>query len=106
SAAEHLPDGLLDVAYTISINERQELQLALVDYRVREGAAIEVQSSRATLVDWRKEADPLVRLEGLCGQYPDSLVWAEGYSQHEHPNWKRRDELIPASTLNHLYSAV
>ncbi len=91
------PDGIFDIAYTVAVNARQELQLSLVDFREREPEVIEVQAPPAHVEDWRSESDPLAKLETILT--PDSIVWAEAYSRQQYPTWKRRAELIPAVEL-------
>ncbi len=100
SASENLPDGLFDMAFNVSINERQELQVTLEGYRPIIEAPVAVVSP-LQIVDWRDERDPYIRLARLLGQTPDgdAQVWAEGFSRQEHPDWRRRAELQPGSTL-------
>ena len=51
------PDGLFDVAYNISINERQEVQLSLVDFRPNAEAVIEIPAEPLIPIDWRGDPD-------------------------------------------------
>jgi single-stranded-DNA-specific exonuclease len=96
---EALPEGSFDIALTLAVNEKQEQQLTLVDFRQREAAVATVQAPALRLHDLRQEADPLARLPIILSEMPDSQVWAEAYSRQQHPDWKRRAELTPASCL-------
>jgi single-stranded-DNA-specific exonuclease len=102
-AKDALPDGTFDVAYQATRSEtgggQAELQLTLVDLRLHADAAGAEQAPTIQLTDWRRETDPLVRLEALLRDEPDAQVWAEAYSRQKFPNWKRRAELTPASSL-------
>src|SRR5258708_1674250 len=109
SARDPLPDGLFDIAYNLTVGERQGqpsagLQLSLVDYRIREAPAVEVSTPTINVLDWRQDADPSARLEEIAAQNPNALIWAEAFARTEHPTWKRRAELTPCDTLV-IYSA-
>lgn len=104
SARDPLPDGVFDIAYNVTIGERQELQLSLVDYRIREAPAVEVVAPTINLVDCRKANDPLSCLGEITAKSPHALIWAEAFARAEHPTWKRRAELTPCDTLI-IYSA-
>jgi single-stranded-DNA-specific exonuclease len=93
------PDGLIDIAFHVSINERQEVQLALVDYRRSANATIEVEAPPLQLEDWRQASDALAQLQTLLAHSPDAQIWAEAESRQEHPDWKRRAELSSGNTL-------
>jgi single-stranded-DNA-specific exonuclease len=97
SAREKVPEGRFDVAYTLNVNERQELEAVLVDYREYPETIPQVGTAAIQAQDWRAEADPLARLQAISG--PDLIVWAEAYSRKERPDWKRRAELTPARQL-------
>jgi single-stranded-DNA-specific exonuclease len=94
-----LPEGSFDIAFTFAVNEQQEHQLTLVDFRQREAAAAKVQAPAPRLHDLRQEADPLARLQIILAERPGSLVWAEAYSRQQYPAWKRRAELTLAQCL-------
>ncbi len=96
---ETLPDGPFDIAFTVGAeaNGDQEFQLTLIDIRERQAGRVEAPPVQ--LEDWRREADPPARLASLLSDAPDSQVWAEAYSRQQHPTWKRRAELTPASSL-------
>jgi hypothetical protein len=102
-AKDALPDGIFDVAYQATRNEigegQTELQLTLVDLRVHDDSISAAQAPTIQLFDWRGVGDPLVRLETLLRDEPEALVWAEAYSRQKYPDWKRRAELVPASSL-------
>ncbi len=93
------PDGLIDIAYNVSVNERHEVQLSLVDYRRNANAVIEIPAPALHLEDWRQEIDPLACLQTLLLQCPDAVIWAEAESRKVHPDWTRRTELAPTDTL-------
>jgi hypothetical protein len=100
SVGQEAPEGRFDVAYTLAVNDRGELEATLVDFRGYAEEVIEVEAAPSLRVeDWRRETDPASRLREILVETPDALVWAEAYSRHEHPTWKRRAELVPASTL-------
>ncbi|MCC7208108.1 MAG: single-stranded-DNA-specific exonuclease RecJ [Anaerolineae bacterium] len=95
------PEGRFDVAYTLAMNERGELEGTLVDLRETGPYALDPDADAPTrlLEDWRRDPDPLARLEILCAENPGALIWAEAYSRHSRPAWKRRAELSPAPAL-------
>ncbi len=97
-ARESLPGGLFDIAYTIALTDDQQLQFTLVDLREHQ-RVIEMPALPIHFEDWRADPDPAGRLTALLTEAPDAVVWAEAYSRKEHPTWKRRAELTPASTL-------
>lgn len=100
--SEKLPEGRFDIAYRLSLNERLELEAALVDLRVyaAEVAQQAVEDEETlTIKDWRRESDPAARLERILSADPAALVWAEGYSRRDLPHFKRRADLQPAATL-------
>jgi single-stranded-DNA-specific exonuclease len=97
SAADALPEGHFDIAYNIVVTDRQELQLTMVDFRQREDS-LEVKPV-LHIEDWRTDAHPLARLQSLLDSARDCLVWAEAESRRDHPQWKRRAELVPSRNL-------
>lgn len=97
SASQKLPVGRFDVAYHLNVNERQELEAVLMDYRERASETELVQPHTVQIEDWRQEPQPLAKLNAILT--PDCLIWAEAYPRQQDPTWKRRAELIPAPTL-------
>jgi single-stranded-DNA-specific exonuclease len=80
---EDPPRGLHDVVYIPRINDykgKRSLQLEWVDSRPTPGVPLEVSGARHTVVDLRREADPLAALP------PDGLaIWAEGVDSDDLP---------------------
>jgi len=97
-ARESLPAGLFDIAYTVALTDDQQVQLTLVDLREHQ-RVIEVPALPIHFEDWRADPDSMLRLNAILADAPDALVWSEAYSRKDHPAWKRRAELTPASTL-------
>lgn len=95
------PEGRFDVAYTLAMSDRGELEATLVDLRETGPYLLEAESGTPArlLEDWRRDPDPLARLEILCAENPGAQTWAEAYSRRSRPSWKRRVELTQAPTL-------
>jgi single-stranded-DNA-specific exonuclease len=99
-ASSELPEGTFDIAYTLSRSDRGEIDAVLVDYRETSQPAVEIAPEPAIkLIDWRRDPDPLARLEIVRAENPGALVWAEAYARQGRPDWRRRAELVPAPTL-------
>jgi single-stranded-DNA-specific exonuclease len=78
-AEEALPAGRFDLAYCLRAADWRgapELQLELVDFRLIEPAAVEVEASGIEVIDYRHCADPAAVLAELRAQ-PSLQVWAE-----------------------------
>jgi hypothetical protein len=95
------PEGRFDVAYTLAMSDRGELEATLADFRETGPYLLDAEAATPArlLEDWRRDSDPLARLEILCAENPGAIIWAEAYSRHSRPGWKRRAELAPAPTL-------
>jgi single-stranded-DNA-specific exonuclease len=99
SSTETLPDGVFDLAYNLNINERQEVQLSLVDFRLRPDETPVDDTVPIEVLDWRNAHNPTDKLSALCADSESYVVWAEAASRSDHPEWKRRAELTPAEEL-------
>ncbi|HEX3049521.1 MAG TPA: single-stranded-DNA-specific exonuclease RecJ [Aggregatilineaceae bacterium] len=101
SADQTLPDDRIDLAYEIDINQREgqpELRLTLIDLRRAASAPPIVIRPPRQFADYRTDPRPDARLSRLHDQYPDAVIWAEGYRQAESPGAALPD-LRPAPTL-------
>ena len=99
-ASSELPEGTFDIAYTLSRSDRGEIDAVLVDFRETSQPAVEIAPEPTIkLIDWRRDPDPLARLEIIRAENPGALVWAEAYARQGRPDWRRRAELVPAPTL-------
>jgi single-stranded-DNA-specific exonuclease len=95
------PDERFDLAYQVEINTfrgKQELQVVLVDHRRSAAAPPEVVRPRQRVLDYRQTLDPAAALAEVLDEFPQAVVWAEGYRRDESPGLPLA-ELEPADTL-------
>jgi single-stranded-DNA-specific exonuclease len=105
-AETDLPDGPLDVAYSIKTTSfRGDLSLSLewIDFRPAEAPAIEVAAPIVLIeiVDWRAQPPEQIDLEQIRSQQNAAstlVVWADGVSTAPIPVTRRYD-LSEANTL-------
>ncbi|MBM3153304.1 MAG: single-stranded-DNA-specific exonuclease RecJ [Chloroflexi bacterium] len=97
-AGEPLPDGGIDLAYTLrpsNFRGQRQASIELVAVRPREDQEIVIARQRPELVDWRVEAQPRALLAALPLPY---LVWAEGPDK-DGVQGRDRNQLEPAALL-------
>jgi single-stranded-DNA-specific exonuclease len=98
-AAEIMPTGTFDLAFTLRINTYKGKREALIEWidarpgqdslSINTGAAFEI-------IDQRSAADPLAALAAIRQEYPQALIYTEGTDQHLGLN---RYSLLRTSTL-------
>lgn len=103
SANQSPPDGLFDLAYTVSINTfrgKQSAQLTWLDARaVVHPAAHELQpETTVQVIDQRNVANPAAALHALAADDTQLIVWGEGVSMPDIP-LLNRTALHPSPTL-------
>ncbi|MDW8298424.1 MAG: single-stranded-DNA-specific exonuclease RecJ [Anaerolineae bacterium] len=93
-----VPEGQFDAAYTLGTDLRGNLEAVLIGLRLHAPIAVE---SESTLVihDWRRDPEPMRRLESILAESPEAQVWAEAYSRRDFPHFRRRAELSACHTL-------
>jgi hypothetical protein len=78
NGAEHtLPEGLIDLAFTVGWNTyqgRRSLAMTLVDLRPRSVEEVVAPAPRLELIDWRGKAVDEAILAYLAAE-PDGLIW-------------------------------
>ncbi len=96
-----VPDSRFDAAYTLSTDRRGDIEAVLVGLRLHAPIVLESaeDESRLALHDWRRDPEPMARLEALLAEAPEAQIWAEGYSRRDFPHFRRRAELSACSTL-------
>ena len=102
SADLAVPDGLIDLAYTLRSNEfrgERFLQMEWVDARWVERPTVElaVPAVQAEVADYRTLANPLPALQALWREN-EVQVWAEAVAPPGFPT-RNRDELQPGRGL-------
>ena len=101
SANDTSPEHVIDLAFEVQISTfhgPEELQLVLVDHRPSVTAPPpEIRPAR-TVIDYRDATRPAARLDELRTDYPDAVVWAEGYRRADSPGVPLH-ELSEAETL-------
>ncbi|MGB3061804.1 MAG: single-stranded-DNA-specific exonuclease RecJ [Anaerolineae bacterium] len=90
-----LPEGTLDVAYTLAQNEYRgdtTLQLVMRAVRLRRPAAVEVTAAPAAIpiTDLRGLPDPLAEVRRLLNSGEPWQIWGEGHVALEGPVRDRR----------------
>lgn len=98
-AADPLPPGKFDLAYTISSNTwrgEEAVSLTWVDALAPQPPEVSIASPH--LVDHRPAASPLNDLQALQADILDLEIWAEGHAPHE-LSAVDRFHLKPAATL-------
>jgi single-stranded-DNA-specific exonuclease len=101
SADQPPPEGLFDLAYQLEINayeDQTELQLVLIDYHRSASAPVEITPPQRQIIDHRGSPYPDEVLRDVLEQYPDAVVWAEGYRRAESPGMPL-SQLSAASVL-------
>ncbi len=99
-AGETLPEGKFDLAYTLRASDwrgSRQVQMEFVDFLIVETPAVEIQSQKHEIVDYRNVLDPLSLLPKLKNQ-PSTLVWAEAEAK-KGVGGKDRNELEHADNL-------
>lgn len=96
-----VPEGIFDAAYTLSTDLRGDLEAVLVALRLHAPITIESDPSESALTwqDWRRDLEPMARLETLTAQEPEAQIWAEAYNRRDFPHFRRRAELSACHTL-------
>ena len=90
-----LPEGALDIAYTLAQNEFRgdtSLQLVVRAVRLRRPETVEVKVARAQapITDLRMLPDPLTAVRGLLASAEKWQIWGEGHVAFEGPVRDRR----------------
>jgi len=90
-----LPQGKFDLAYTVRpnvFNGKRESLIEWLDARISEVDLAAAAEDTFTVLDYRREPNPLTLLAQVQTDYPDALIWREGttdikgvdrYSLHE-----------------------
>jgi single-stranded-DNA-specific exonuclease len=97
-----LPESIFDLAYSVRASTyrgEREVQIEWIDYRLAESEAISLKGKKHSIevVDFRKESDPLVRLNQL--QVNEKIiVWGEAGAKLKTACLDRYS-LYPAETL-------
>ncbi|MCC6972509.1 MAG: single-stranded-DNA-specific exonuclease RecJ [Anaerolineae bacterium] len=99
-AEEPEPKGRFDIAFTLSTDRDGDAQGEILELREwGDAPAPEIAPSEIGIHDWRRDPNPMGRLEALIASQPDLQVWAEAYPRQDHPHFRRRADLHPSSTL-------
>jgi single-stranded-DNA-specific exonuclease len=99
--ASQVPEERFDLAYTVRASNfrgQAEIQIEWLHARVIEESLRLARPSRYTILDYRQEPDPAVRLCELLKDSSDTQVWAEGETPPQ-SNGVSRYNLAPAATL-------
>jgi single-stranded-DNA-specific exonuclease len=99
-AGEPLPEGPFDLACTVHASDWQgnrQVQMEFVDFRLSASAAIEIDKSKAEVIDYRKAEGHHELVKKLRDQ-PSTLVWAEAEAKDD-ISGNDRNELGPSSNL-------
>ncbi|HEY4691727.1 MAG TPA: single-stranded-DNA-specific exonuclease RecJ [Anaerolineae bacterium] len=98
-ADEDLPEGRLDVAFTVKSTDyrgAQALSIEWIDARVIEAVPVEVAAPTIEVIDWRHVPDVRDRLNELRNVH--HVIWADGELPQGLPA-HRRPDLEPADVL-------
>jgi single-stranded-DNA-specific exonuclease len=89
SGDQRVPKGKINLEYTIEVVKEK---ISLTARRVTD---LEAQVTRAPrkLIDHRTLTDPAPQLSDFYAQYPDLVIWAEGFSATESPGVGRGELL-------------
>ncbi len=94
-----VPEGKFDLAYTVRpniFNGKREALIEWLDVRPAEGALTLEEKPAFTVLDYRREAEPLALLARVQSTYSDALIWREGTKEVEGVD---RFNLCEAQTL-------
>ncbi len=96
-----VPEGRFDAAYTLSTDLRGDLEAVLVGLQLHAPISLESEEGESALTwqDWRRDPDPMARLEALLAEAPEAQIWAEAYPRGDFPHFRRRAELRACPTL-------
>lgn len=75
---EELPDGRIDLAFTLRASDWQGVrraQLEWVDFRLQDEKPLEIKRNRPEVIDYRSIENPLALLKTLP---EETVLWAEG----------------------------